>query len=84
LERANHSRAGTHKADRNTLGSARLPLTDKLAALYAQYRPDPVIIDAVNDIEDLTTDLRNKIWQNITILQAGQPARPTRSDREFR
>jgi hypothetical protein len=31
-----------------------------------------VNIDAANDIEDLTTNLRNKIWQNITILDAGQ------------
>jgi hypothetical protein len=29
-------------------------------------------IDAVNDIDDLTTSPSNKIWQNITILDAGQ------------
>jgi hypothetical protein len=47
-----------------------LSLTSKLAALYAQNLPDPVIIDAVNDIERLTTNLSQKIWQKITILDA--------------
>jgi hypothetical protein len=48
--------------------SEMLSLTSKLAALYAQNLPDPVIIDAVNDIEALTTNLSSKIWQKITIL----------------
>ena len=52
--------------------SETLSLTNKLAALYAQHLPDPVIIDAVNDIEDLTTNLCNKIWQKITILDTGR------------
>jgi hypothetical protein len=52
--------------------SEMLSLTNKLAALYAQHLPDPVIIDAVNDIEDLTTNLCNKIWQKITILDTGR------------
>jgi len=52
--------------------SELLSLTNKLAALYAQNLPDAVIIDAVNDIEDLTTNLCNKIWQKITILDAGR------------
>jgi hypothetical protein len=43
-------------------------LTGKLAALYAQDTRDPVIIEAVNDIESLVTDLGRKIWQKITIL----------------
>jgi hypothetical protein len=34
--------------------SEMLSLTSKLAALYAQNLPDAVIIDAVNDIEELT------------------------------
>jgi hypothetical protein len=54
--------------------SEMLSLTNKLAALYAQYLPDPVIIDAVNDIEQLTTNLASKIWQKITILDAARPA----------
>jgi len=52
--------------------SEMLSLSNKLAALYAQHLPDPVIIDAVNDIEDLTTNLCNKIWQKITILDTGR------------
>jgi hypothetical protein len=52
--------------------SEMLSLTNKLVALYAQHLPDPVIIDAVNDIEELTTNLCNKIWQKITILDTGR------------
>ncbi len=44
-------------------------LIGKLAALYAQGLNDPVILEAVNDIENLTTGLARKIWQKITILQ---------------
>ena len=51
--------------------SEMLSLTNKLAALYAQNLPDAVVIDAVNDIEQLTTNLSSKIWQKITILDAG-------------
>ena len=47
-----------------------LSLTSKLAAVYAQNLPDPVVIDAVYDIESLTTDLSQKIWQKITIVDA--------------
>jgi len=31
-----------------------------------------VVIDAVNDIEQLTTNLSSKIWQKITILNTGR------------
>ena len=47
-----------------------LSLTSKLAAVYAQNLPDPVVIDAVYDIESLTTNLSQKIWQKITIVDA--------------
>jgi hypothetical protein len=50
--------------------SEMLSLTSKLAALYAQNLPDPVVIDAVNDIESLTGNLGRKIWQKITILES--------------
>ena len=50
--------------------SEMLSLTSKLAAIYAQNLPDPVVIDAVNEIESLTTNLSQKIWQKITILDA--------------
>ncbi|MDP3491837.1 MAG: hypothetical protein Q8R82_01895 [Hyphomonadaceae bacterium] len=54
--------------------SEMLSLTGKLAALYMQNMRDPVIIDAVNEIEDLTTSLSRKIWQKIMILN--QPTKP--------
>jgi len=50
--------------------SEMLSLTSKLAAVYAQNLPDPVVIDAVNEIESLTTNLSQKVWQKITILDA--------------
>ncbi|MBX2806756.1 MAG: hypothetical protein KTR19_12345 [Hyphomicrobiales bacterium] len=49
--------------------SEALSLTGKLAALYAQYFPDATVVSAVNDIEELTTNLSRKIWQKIMLLQ---------------
>jgi EmrB/QacA subfamily drug resistance transporter len=43
-------------------------------ALYMQDMRDPVIIESVNEIEDLTTSLSRKIWQKIMVLN--QPTRP--------
>jgi hypothetical protein len=48
--------------------SEMLSLINKLAAIYPQNLPDAVVIEAVNDIEALTTSLSSKIWQKITIL----------------
>lgn len=47
-----------------------LALIGKLAALFADRVRDSVVINAVNDIEDLTTGLGRKIWQKITIVGA--------------
>jgi hypothetical protein len=47
-----------------------LALIGKLAALYADRMRDSVVIDAVNDIENLTNGLGRKIWQKITIIGA--------------
>jgi hypothetical protein len=55
--------------------SEMLSVTSKLAALYAQYSDDPVVIDTVNDVEQLTSSLSNKIWQKIMILNAEIPLR---------
>jgi hypothetical protein len=49
-----------------------LALIGKLAALYAEHMRDGVVIDAVNDIENLTSGLGRKIWQKITIISALQ------------
>jgi hypothetical protein len=48
--------------------SELLSLTSKLAALHVQCVNDPVVLDAVNDIETLGSDLSSKIWQKIMIL----------------
>src|SRR5262252_2638516 len=50
--------------------SEMLSLTSKLAALYAQVLPDAVVIDAVNEIENLTANFSRKIWQKISIVEA--------------
>jgi len=50
--------------------SEMLSLTSKLAALYAQELPDGVVIDAVNEIENLTGNLSRKIWQKISIVES--------------
>lgn len=56
--------------------SELLSLSAKVAALYAQSFPDPVVTDAVSDLERLTANLSQKVWQKISMLQAhAAPAR---------
>ena len=50
--------------------SEMLALIGKLAALYGERMRDAVVIDAVNDLENLTTGLGRKIWQKITLIGA--------------
>jgi hypothetical protein len=58
--------------------SEMLSLTSKVAVLYAQAFPDPVVTEAVSDIERITAGLSQKIWQKIMILQAfGVDSAPT-------
>jgi hypothetical protein len=45
-----------------------LALIGKLAALYAERMRDPVVIEAVNDLETLCASLGRKIWQKIMII----------------
>ena len=45
-----------------------LSLISKAAALHVQGFEDPVTLDAVEQIEDLTNGLSRKIWQKIMIL----------------
>ncbi len=49
--------------------SEMLSLIGKLAALYGQDMRDGVVIEAVNDVESLTTNLSRKVWQKITIIK---------------
>ena len=48
--------------------SEMLALIAKLAALYAARTQDETIIEAVNDLEDLTSNFGRKIWQKIMII----------------
>ena len=50
--------------------SETLALISKIAALYVQGFQDPVLLDAVDDVEDLTAGFSRKIWQKLTILEA--------------
>ncbi len=50
--------------------SEALSLISKLGALHVQEFQDEVVLDAVDDVEDLTTGLSRKIWQKIMLLDA--------------
>jgi hypothetical protein len=63
--------------------SEMLSLSSKVAVLYSQSFPDPVVAEAVNDLERTAASLAQKIWQKINILHrsldvaaAQQPAPP--------
>jgi hypothetical protein len=49
-------------------------LTGKVAALYVQNFEDSVAVSAVNDVENLTTDMARKVWQKLMVLHAGSGA----------
>lgn len=49
--------------------SEMLSLTSKVGFLYIQHFDDPVSVNAVNDLENLTTGLSRKVWQKIMILR---------------
>ncbi|HSJ08832.1 MAG TPA: hypothetical protein VK928_02935 [Longimicrobiales bacterium] len=54
-----------------------MSLASKLAALHVQHVNDPVVLDAVNDVETLAANLSNKIWQKIVVLDtAANPPLP--------
>jgi fumarate reductase subunit D len=46
-----------------------MALISKIAALYVQNFQDPTLLDAVDDVEDLTAGFSRKIWQKITLLE---------------
>jgi hypothetical protein len=41
----------------------------KSAAIYGQGFHDPIFLDAVDDVENLSAGFSRKIWQKITILE---------------
>jgi hypothetical protein len=56
--------------------SELLSLTTKLAALHVQHLNDPVVLEAVNDVEVLGANLSSKIWQKIVILDTALRPEP--------
>ncbi len=48
--------------------SELLSITSKIGALYVGDLSDPVVLTAVDEVEDLTNGLARKIWQKIMIL----------------
>lgn len=52
--------------------SELLALIAKIAALFGQNMDDPVVLSAVNDIEQLAQSLSAKIWQKIMILDLAE------------
>lgn len=55
--------------------SEMLSIVSKLAALLVQDFDDPVTLNAVNEVEELTSGLSRKIWQKIMVAsQAGDLA----------
>jgi hypothetical protein len=46
-----------------------LALISKIGALYSENFQDPVLLEAVDDLEDLTSGLSQKIWQKIMLLE---------------
>ncbi len=50
--------------------SELLSLTAKLAALHGQSMQDAQVLETVNDLESLASDLSRKVWQKISILRS--------------
>jgi hypothetical protein len=51
-----------------TYCSEMLSLTAKTAALCGEHTTDSVVLETISYIENLTTELSNKIWQKISLL----------------
>ena len=60
--------------------SELLSLTSKVAFLYVQKFDDPISVNAVYELENLTTGLSRKIWQKIMVLQAATGAPESNSN----
>ncbi|WP_364514447.1 hypothetical protein [Nocardioides sp. LML1-1-1.1] len=52
--------------------SEALSLIGKAAALCAEESRDAIVLDTVSTVETLTVSLERKIWQKISILNAGR------------
>ncbi|MBK7578591.1 MAG: hypothetical protein IPI67_00160 [Myxococcales bacterium] len=45
-----------------------LAMLGKIAALYSEHMSDPVVLSAVDEVEELTTGLSGKIWGKIALI----------------
>jgi len=52
-----------------------LSLVGKIGALFGERLDDAVVLQAVNEIEDLSNGLSRKIWQKITLLESAATRR---------
>lgn len=59
--------------------SEMLAIIGKIGAFYAQGLDDEVVLVAVNEVEDLTTGLSQKIWQKIVVLDQYEDAAERRN-----
>jgi hypothetical protein len=50
--------------------SEMMSLASKIAVMFAQSFPDPVVTEAVSDIERIASGLSQKIWQKIMIIES--------------
>jgi hypothetical protein len=50
--------------------SEMMSLTSKVAVLFAQSLPDPIVTEAVSDIERIASGMSQKIWQKIMMLDS--------------
>jgi hypothetical protein len=57
--------------------SEMMSLTAKVAVLFAQSLPDPIVTEAVSDIERNASGMSQKVWQKITLLDATIRAVPS-------
>jgi hypothetical protein len=57
--------------------SEMLSLTAKVAVLFAQSLPDPIVTEAVSDIERIASGMSQKVWQKISMLDANIRAVPS-------
>ena len=66
--------------------SEMFALVSKVGALTVQGFADPVVLGAVDEVENLTTGLSRKIWQKIMIVQqlVNAPPRPRARDYGWR
>jgi hypothetical protein len=59
--------------------SEMLSIVSKIAALHLQYLDDGLVLEAANDVQNLTSALSSKIWQKIMIIDGiGSPSRDAR------